>query len=164
MPETSHRFTVRYDEALAARMAHRFFMRMFGNKALIAGMLLWAGLIYLMLTSDPRWYLTALTTAAGIVTISFIGVWYVYRRQSIFRVRRHQLTEVVIEIDDEGIACAAATGSSRTNWSAFDRLLKFKDLWLVVSDTKQYVGLPLDQVSADALEMIERRCAACGVR
>jgi hypothetical protein len=64
---------------------------------------------------------------------------------------------VILKFSTEGVRTESALGSTDLKWTVFDEILKFDDLWLLVYCKSGYMTLPLDQLTPECCQLIERQ-------
>ncbi|MBD3293768.1 MAG: hypothetical protein GF393_12660 [Armatimonadia bacterium] len=70
---------------------------------------------------------------------------------------------VEYEVDDEWFISRYANGAGELRWSAFKKILKTDDVWMLLMDAEdRFIPLPIDQVPEDALVFINAEVADHG--
>ncbi|UCD48935.1 MAG: YcxB family protein [Phycisphaerales bacterium] len=154
--------TVRYTRDMMLRATTCFWKRHFGLHGLAALVLLWVGIAVLWLMAARAWHTVALSTGAVIVLILLVGVYFFHRHRALARLARLEDGAVEFRFEEEGLGIASSLGTSMLKWSAFERLWKFPDLWLLFISKQQYLVLPVDELPPEALELVDARVDAAG--
>ena len=94
--------------------------------------------------------------AALVIAIAFVVVMYFARLRAAegFFDKSNEPT-VAITFSDTGVETLSDIGSSKLNWSVFEEILKFPDVWLLVYAKSGYITLPLAQLSSDCRKFID---------
>jgi hypothetical protein len=64
---------------------------------------------------------------------------------------------VTFQFDENGVRTESDLGSVDMKWEAFDEILMFPDLWLLVYAKSGYMTLPLDQLTSECRDFIEMK-------
>ena len=148
---------ITHDRKLARRAVRQFmFNDMNGSMlAILAffGMLLLFDLFFCL------WNLYTLVLAVAyltlIATIFFIYILRLCQVNGFFDKAKSYTVEY--SISDFGIEAKSDLGSASLKWEAFERVLKFSDVWLLVYSKSAYMLFPKANLSVDLQEFIESK-------
>lgn len=157
---SSHTATITYDRQLVRRALNRYFIKRLGKPFFIALLLVAAAFAYLFIIGSWNGFSTFMAVSL-LVMLVFIGLIYFARLRAAegFFDKANEPT-VTFVFTDEGVRTESDLGTSDLKWSAFDEILKFSDVWLLVYARSGYITLPVEQLSSDCAQFIDRKMAA----
>lgn len=65
--------------------------------------------------------------------------------------------KVTFFFTENGVQTRSDLGSSDLKWQVFDEILKFRKVWLLVYAKSGYMTLPIDQMPAECLDLIDSK-------
>lgn len=149
--------TVKYTRTLLLRATTCFWKRHFGLRGIAALVALWAGVAVLWLLAAHTWYTVALLTGAVLVQVVLVGVVLLCRHRTLASLARLEDGAVQFRFEEEGLGMNSSLGTSMLKWSTFERLWKFRDVWLLFISKQQYIVLPVVELPSEALELVDSK-------
>ncbi len=157
----NHVVTVFYDRALVKKALNRFFMkRLKITLFALPALLMLCGVFYF----NSTW--NNFDTVLATLLLVFLGIMifiYILRlRMSYEFLSRVSDPSVEFTFTDEGVATKSELGSAELKWPAFNEILKFPDLWLLIYYQSAYLTLPTEAMSEECRAFIEMQIANLG--
>ncbi len=149
--------TLTYTPALIRRSTWAFVCRSFGKGGFVAlGLVVVAG-AYLVASQPGTLQTGIICGAAGVLSLLVVGSYFLHYRQGIAKLQRMGKPHAVIELTDAEFRVSSQAGTFSTPWSTFSALWQFKDFWLLIIGTNQFMTLPLDDLSPEVKAFISSR-------
>ena len=149
--------SIEYDRALVRRALNLYVFRRLGPLSFVALALVAASLAFTLATDSWTW-VDSLMSCVVAVFIGLVALAYVTRwRASSAFFGGAERASVDFDFDEEGVRMRSHMGESMLVWGAFDEILRFDGLWLLVYARSGYVTLPLEQVPEGCRALIASR-------
>jgi hypothetical protein len=152
-----HTIEVTYDRSLIRRALNRFMVKRLGwfTFALIFG--LGALLIVEMASGSWSLWFNAMLVL-WVIVVGLLVVVYIARiRASEGFFQKSGNCKVQFVFSEDGVQTKSDVGTSDLKWKAFDELLKFPDVWLLVYARSGYMTIPTKQLSDEVKNFIESK-------
>ncbi|MEP6944784.1 MAG: YcxB family protein [Acidobacteriota bacterium] len=101
--------------------------------------------------------LTVVTLTLGAALAFLIFVYYARLRAAEGFFDKANEPSVTFNFSDEGVITDSDIGSTNLKWAAFDEILKFSDVWLLLYAKSGYMTLPLNQITPECCQFIEQQ-------
>jgi hypothetical protein len=152
--------TIRYDRRLVRAALNRYMARRLGKSFFIAIAVVLAIFLLSFFTGGWNWLLTAL----GLILFAFLAfILFIYsarlRAAEGFFDKANEPT-VTFQFTDDGVVTESDLGNTNLKWQVFDEILKFPDIWLLVYARSGYMTLPVDQLTTECLQFIEKQISS----
>src|SRR5262245_36961586 len=156
----SHTIIIKYDRPLVRRALNRFMIQRLGNSFFVALPFAFLLFLYLYLTGSWTRSITYLSIAIAVLVTFTLLVYYARLRaaEGFFDKANDPTVKLIFTTD--GVQTESDLGSSDLKWAAFEEILKFRDLWLLIYAKSGYMTLPLDQLTSECAQFIEKQMAA----
>lgn len=152
-----------YTPVIMRQAALAFVWRGMGGLALLG--LIWLLVGAALSLSRPYGWLGGMWCGISAVLLMLvIGVYVTHYRRGMARLRRMKVPHAVISLSKTQFAASADSGSWSVPWTTFGALWRFRNFWLLVIGTSQYVTLPLAPLSEEVQSFITSRVAESGGR
>ena len=154
-----HSCTVKYDRALVRRALHCFMFHRLGCSGI--GALLLLPVLFLASYFLALWnvYLSIIAVVYVIVAGVIIFIYFLRLRTSEGFFEKSKDPCVCFTFSNEGVETNSDIGSSFLKWAAFDELMEFSDVWLLVYARSGYITLPVKQLTSESQLFIEEKLA-----
>lgn len=157
-----HRARLRYTEPMV-REAVRTFMvrRVLGPPPLrlvALGLLAtgaaagWAG--------GPTLVTGFLLALLGLVPLLVAGLWWAHHANSVGRLRAMDPPEAELTLRENGISVASNLGAATIPWSSVTEVWELRGFWMLFLAPAQFITLPLDTLSPEAVAFARARLPA----
>jgi hypothetical protein len=150
---------VKFTPELVSRATTCFWRRYLGIDGAVAFTLAWVLAIGLWALGSRAWYTTAFDTIVVLATFVFAGMYVVYRQRALNNLARIEDGRVEFQFAEDTLTVRSSLGNSRVRWEAFQRLWKFRDVWLLFVAKWQYVTLPVRELPPAVLALVELKVA-----
>lgn len=161
--QPEYQIELTYTPAIVRQAALAFVRRGMGGLALL-GM---AWLIFgaaLSLNRHYSWLGGMWCGISAVLSILVVGICVTHYRRGMARLRRMKVPHAVISLSQAQFSASADSGSWSVPWTTFSAVWRFRDFWLLVIGTSQYVTLPLAPLSEEARSFIVSRVTESGGR
>src|SRR5262249_17290142 len=135
----------------------RTLRRRFGWPGLLAFCVSGADLGFLILAGDRSWVVGF--TAACLLICAFILAWgyWAHTRATTARFRRMTDPNAQFVFRDRDFSITSDLGSATLLWSSVREVWAFPDFWLFLLSRSQFLTLPIQGVSRDALALVRSK-------
>jgi hypothetical protein len=158
-----HTIEVTYDRRLVRRALNRFMAKRLGWLTFAAIFAL--GTLLILQIGFGSWNIwSAGTLVLWLLIVGMLTLIYLGRlRASEGFFQKSSSSTVKFVFTDDGVRTESDVGSSDLKWKAFDELLKFSDVWLLIYAKSGYMTLPTTELSQECRDFIESKILQKGV-
>jgi len=120
----------------------------------------------------PRTVLVVGTFVMLMVTFAALGGYVRYISESKQQRKKLEDHSVRFRFSEDGVGISSELGSSELKWRAFDRVVKYPNMWLLFVGKRQFLILPTANINEELAALIEQavkigsagrpRCRKCG--
>lgn len=148
---------VTYDRPLVRRALNRFMVNRMGWTLIVAipGTFLFLAVLFLM--KIWSFWLSLGLAALVIVVVVITYIYFLRLRTSEGFFDKVQDPTVTFTFGPDGVRTDSQLGSSELKWAAFDELLKFPDVWLLIYTRSAYITLPTNALTLECQAFIEEK-------
>ena len=156
-------FTVDYDEAFLTGAERQLFIRgaLLENTWASYGLMValaFAALIWFY--ADKSAFLSGFFAGTLVMMLAIILGW-AWNRQRRLRtwLKRRKSRQATFRVADEGLGFETAESNGQITWSAFTKIWKLRDLWVLTGPWATTISLPLKDVQPEALAFLSSKIA-----
>ena len=148
---------VTYNRPLVRRALNRFMFDRMGW-TLMAG-LPGVSLLLVILFFLDAWniWLSVVAVALAVTIGAIFYIYFLRLKTSEGFFEKAKSPSVKLKFTSDGVTTESDLGSSDLKWAAFDELLKFPDVWLLIYARSGYLTIPTNVLTAECKEFIEER-------
>lgn len=154
-----YRTTLRYTETLITQAVRLYWRRTVGLGFLVAVVLMFAFLIWLLVEGDRSWIIGLVAAVVLLGVIMPVAVYVAHYRNSIGKFREMSQPVAELVADQNGLTMSSDRGSSSLKWELVKEVWRYDTLWLLLFSKAQFVTLPLadlpDPMQAFMLERVQ---------
>ena len=156
-------FSVQMDRRMAERVGRRCFLRASRAAFVIAvAFAAWFAVLAWRNWIDGALSIRILAAYLLVMAGYFLLCYLRAMRRARSEVRKWGEREIVYRVTDEGLHVRTPEGSHLAPWRVFERVLQYKTLWLLFTDSVNCYVLPRDRVSGDVGAFLVRKVREAG--
>ncbi len=154
--------TLRYTEPLVRRAIFEFWKRTVGWGFPVALMLCGISMVVLLMSGHRSWFLGVIGSVL-VLGIGLCAALYVsHFRHSMAKFRALKNSEASFTLDSATFTLSSSEGSSTMPWKSVSDVWKFEEFWLLLFSKAQFVTLPIESISTEALNFISAQVNESG--
>jgi hypothetical protein len=148
---------VTYTPALIRQALNCFMLRRLGLPVLVMTPLAVLGLLALYSSGSWSTWLSAVSIALCIAICTIAYIYFLRLKAGEGFFAKSPDPSVIFVFSETGVTTSSALGTSELLWSAFDELLEFPKVWLLIYAKSAYITLPNDSLTDPCKELIRSK-------
>lgn len=156
----SYSTQVTYNRTLVRRALNRFMVNRMGWALIVGTSVMFLFLVVLFLMRIWGFWLSLVSCALIIAVGGITYIYFLRLRTSEGFFDKVQDPTVTFTFDQDGVRTDSQLGTSELKWAAFDELLKFPDVWLLIYARSGYMTLPTNALTLECQAFIEEKLAS----